>query len=536
MKVLGTPSQHGLEHHGLDALRSVFWNFPPPALIEQIILRKEGQLSRSGAVVVETGKHTGRSATDKYVVLYGGSDEEDFWCQDLNQPTTPEVFHRLYQKMLDYLKGRDVFVQDMLVCAHPDHQTPIRIITEMAWHSLFAWDLFRRISIDQIETHIPKYTIVCCPGCTADPDIEGVRSGTFIVVDFQQKMILIGGTSYAGEIKKSIFSVMNYELPRSNVLPMHCSANVGEQGDVALFFGLSGTGKTTLSSDSDRRLIGDDEHGWGEEGVFNFEGGCYAKTIRLKAELEPIIYEATQQFGSVLENVVMNDRTRELNFDDASLTENTRGAYPLDFIANHLPEGYSGHPKTIFFLTADAFGVLPPIARLTPEQAMYYFLSGYTSKLAGTEKGLGKRPQATFSTCFAAPFLPLQPAIYARLLGEKILQHQANVWLVNTGWTGGPFGTGQRMPLKYTRAMIQAALTGQLDHIEFCSEPHFGLWIPKECPGVPKELLNPAATWEDETSYRQQALDLIMRFEKNFERYTETVSPQITTAGPHIRV
>jgi phosphoenolpyruvate carboxykinase (ATP) len=533
MKVLGTPSQYGLEHHGLGDLRTVYWNFPPPALIEQVILREEGQLSKAGAVVAHTGKHTGRSAKDKYIVLYGGSEEEKFWCQELNQSISPAVFDRLQKKVQSYLRGRDVFVQDMYVGAHPSHIRPIRVITELAWHSLFAWDLFRRLEPHQIESHIPEYTVVCCPGCTADPALDGTRSSTFIAVDLHKKMILIGGTSYAGEIKKSIFSVMNYELPLQDILSMHCSANVGKQDDVALFFGLSGTGKTTLSSDPDRRLIGDDEHGWGDDGVFNLEGGCYAKTIRLKQELEPIIYEATQRFAAVLENVVMDPVTRQLNFDDASLTENTRGAYPLDFIANYLPEGYAGHPKTIFFLTADAFGVLPPIARLTLEQAMYYFLSGYTSKLAGTEKGLGTGAQATFSTCFAAPFLPLQPGIYADLLGDLISRHKANVWLVNTGWTGGPFGVGRRIPLKYTRAMVTAALNGQLDQVEFHSEPFMGLWIPTEVPGVPNELLNPVLTWQDKDAYQKQTCLLIERFETNFKLYTETVSRKVAAAGPH---
>ncbi len=370
------------------------------------------------------------------------------------------------------------------------------------------------------------------PGLQADPATDGTNSGTFIVISFERKLVLIGGSYYAGEIKKSIFTVMNCELPEEGVLSMHCSANVGEQGDVALFFGLSGTGKTTLSSDSHRRLIGDDEHGWGPEGVFNFEGGCYAKMIRLRPELEPIIWEASQRFGSVLENVVYDPVTRDLDFDNDSLTENTRGAYPLLFVDNAIEAGYAGHPENVFFLTADAFGVMPPIARLDAEQAMYYFLSGYTSKLAGTEKGLGSEPQATFSTCFAAPFLPLHPSIYSELLGEKIATHQVQVWLINTGWTGGPYGVGSRIKLPYTRAMVNAALNHQLDDVSFHQEPYFGLSIPDECPGVPSEILNPAKTWTNQEEYAAAARKLVERFEQNFIQFQDAVSGDVVEAGP----
>jgi len=408
----------------------------------------------------------------------------------------------------------------------------VRVISEQAWASLFAYNLFRRIPRNEIKGFRPDYTIIHCPGFESTPEEDGTNSGTVIAFNFEQRILLIGGTSYAGEIKKAVFSVMNYLLPQQDILSMHCSANVGKHGDVALFFGLSGTGKTTLSSDPERRLIGDDEHGWMDQGVFNIEGGCYAKTIHLSAKLEPLIWQAVNRFGTVLENVVIDPGTRLPDFDDSLLTENTRAAYPIDFIPNYYTSGYAGHPENIFFLTADAFGVMPPIARLTPEQAMYYFLSGYTSKLAGTEKGLGKDPQATFSTCFAAPFLPLHPHVYADLLGKKIKERQVNVWLINTGWTGGTFGMGHRILLSYTRAMIKAALNHHLDETEFHQDECFGLWIPNSCPGVPGDMLNPIKSWTDIDAYRRQAHLLVENFHQNFRQYVNTVSKEVANSGP----
>jgi phosphoenolpyruvate carboxykinase (ATP) len=533
MPNLGIPGDYELSRHGLRNLNNVYWNLSTGSLIEQIIARKEAELSNHGAVLVNTGQHTGRSPNDKFIVQYGTADERDVCWSKINQPITPEKAARIHQKMCAYLQGRDVFVQDMLAGAHPAYHLPIRVVTEHAWHNLFARNLFIRLPQEKLKGHIPQFTVIQCPDFQADPELDGTNTGTFIILDLTKRYILIGGTSYAGEIKKSIFSVLNYLLPRQGILAMHCSANVADDGNTALFFGLSGTGKTTLSSDPERRLIGDDEHGWGNDGVFNFEGGCYAKTIKLKNELEPLIWQACHEFGTVLENVVYDPTSRALDFDSAKLTENTRAAYPLDFIPNHVPEGYAGHPNHIFFLSADAFGVLPPISLLTPEQAMYYFLSGYTSKLAGTEKGLGVEPQTTFSNCFGAPFLPLQPGIYAKLLGEKISNHHSKVWLINTGWTGGPYGIGQRIKLPYTRAMIKAALTDQLENVAFSKEPYFGLMIPTECPGVPKEVLDPQETWASKTAYQQQARSLISRFEKNFDQFAGAVLPQIIEAGPH---
>jgi len=534
MQMFGVASEYGLENHGLHNLGNVYWNLPPALLVEHVVRRGEGELSPDGAVMVKTGHHTGRSPNDKFVVRTGTASDEKIWWGKVNQPLSVENFEKLYQKCIAYLQGRDVFVQDMCAGAHPGYRLPIRVVSEKAWASLFAHDLFIRLPADQLPKHIPSFTVIHCPSLQANPATDGVTSGTFIVLNFERRMILIGGSAYAGEIKKSIFSVMNYLLPLQGVLSMHCSANVGASGDVALFFGLSGTGKTTLSSDPERQLIGDDEHGWSDEGVFNVEGGCYAKTIRLDKKLEPIIWAATHRFGAVLENVVYDASSREIDFDDESLTENTRGAYPITSVPNHVPEGYAGHPLNIFFLTADAFGVLPPLARLTSEQAMYYFLSGYTSKLAGTERGITE-PQATFSTCFGAPFLPLHPSTYAELLGQKIAKHQAVVWLVNTGWTGGPYGVGSRFKLPYTRAMIRAALTHQLNHVKFVQDAHFGLWIPESCPDVPSEVLNPQNTWQDKQAYHQQAQGLVGRFEKNFAQFAESVSSAVLAAGPHVK-
>ncbi len=532
MQKFGISSDFGLEHHGLTNLQAEYWNLTPPALVEHVVRRGEGDLGNMGSVVVKTGEHTGRSPNDKFIVDY--EENDGIWWGKTNQSISPDHFNHLLQKMRAYLQGRDVFVQDMLAGAHPAHQLPIRVITEKAWASLFAYNLFRRLPVESLRQHVPGFTVIHAPDFQAIPAEDGTRTGTFVIIDFEQKLILIGGTSYAGEIKKSIFTIMNCLLPQKHVLSMHCSANVGVQGDTALFFGLSGTGKTTLSSDPDRRLIGDDEHGWSDAGIFNIEGGCYAKTIRLRPQLEPLIWEATRRFGTVLENVVMDPVTRQMDFDDESLTENTRAAYQLESIPNFVPEGYAGHPENVFFLTADAFGVMPPIARLTPEQAMYYFLSGYTSKLAGTEKGLGKEPQATFSTCFGAPFLPLHPNVYARLLGEKIATRHAQVWLINTGWTGGPYGVGERIKLPYTRAMVRAAITHQLDSIPFQQEPYFGLWIPQHCPEVPDEVLDPRITWKDAGAYERQARGLIERFAQNFTQFEDSVPEEVLKAGAHL--
>ncbi len=535
MQIKGIPSEYGLEHHGLHNLKTVYWNLFPPALVEQIVLRQEGDLAKLGAVVVSTGQHTGRSPNDKFIVKDDTfPDQAEMWWGKVNQPISADNFEHIYRKMISYLQGRDVFVQDMAAGAHPDYQVPIRVITEKAWAALFANNLFLRLAPDKMTAHIPEYVIIHCPDFQTIPAEDHTSSSTFILVNFHKRLILIGGTSYAGEIKKSIFTVMNYLNPLRGVLSMHCSANVGADGDVALFFGLSGTGKTTLSSDPDRQLIGDDEHGWSDEGIFNFEGGCYAKTIHLRPNLEPLIWEATRRFGTVLENVVLDPVTRSVDFDSSRLTENTRAAYPIEFVPNHVESGFAGHPQNVFFLTADAFGVLPPLARLSSDQAMYYFLSGYTSKVAGTEKGLGNEPQATFSTCFGAPFLPLKPHIYADLLGEKIARHQAQVWLVNTGWTGGPFGVGERIRLPYTRAMVKAVLTHQLDDVPFHPEEFFGLWIPERCPGVPDEVLQPEKTWHDPAAYRAAAVNLVARFERNFAQFSSEVTPLVAASGPRV--
>ncbi len=532
----GIPGKYDLKNHGLRNFGDVYWNLPPARLVEQVILRGEGMLAPGGTVVVNTGKFTGRSPKDKFIVKYGPEFKQNISWGKINQDMDPDQFSQLLKKVDSYFQKKDIFVMDLQAGKHPDYMMPIRVVTEKAWSALFAHDLFIRVPPENIPDQIPQFTIIHAPEFHANSEEDGTNSETFIVIDFTRQMILIGGTSYAGEIKKSIFTVMNYLLPLKGVMPMHCSANVGSRGDVALFFGLSGTGKTTLSSDPERKLIGDDEHGWSSAGVFNFEGGCYAKTIRLSPDLEPLIWDATHQFGTVLENVVCDNLSRQIDFDSDALTENTRAAYPIEYIPNRVPEGYSGHPENIFLLTADAFGIIPPISRLTSAQAMYYFLSGYTSKLAGTEKGLGIEPQATFSTCFAAPFLPLQPGVYASLLGKKIEEHRANVWLINTGWTGGAYGTGKRISLPYTRAMVRAALMYHLEEISMRRDRFFGLWVPTACPDVPQEILDPEQTWADRAAYERQAQEQALRFIQNFEQFSENVSPQILAAGPAVPV
>lgn len=520
----------GLEAHGLINVNDVYWNLPTSALYEEVVRRREGLVAHLGPLVVRTGHHTGRSPNDKFIVREPSSEEHIWWGQ-VNRPFDSEHFDELHRRLISYLQLKDVFVQDCWAGADPAYRLPIRIITEYAWHSLFARNMFIQAIPEELANHEPEFTVINCPRFHAIQDVDGTNSEVFVLLNFAKKLILIGGTSYAGEIKKSIFSVMNYLLPFKNVLSMHCSANYGPAGDTALFFGLSGTGKTTLSADSSRTLIGDDEHGWSDRGIFNFEGGCYAKVIRLSPEAEPEIYQTTRRFGTILENVMMNSITRRLDLDDDSLTENTRGAYPISHIPNASRRGQSDHPQNILFLTADAFGVLPPIAKLTSEQAMYHFLSGYTAKVAGTERGVTE-PQATFSACFGAPFLPLPPGKYAELLGQKIEKHGADVWLVNTGWSGGPYGVGSRMKIAYTRAMVNAALNGQLADVPTETDPIFGLHIPTHCPDVPDAVLNPRNTWADQADYDTQAKKLAAMFDDNFKHFTGQVSEGVKAAGP----
>ena len=525
-------SRHGLETIGLPRVRTAYWNLTAPRLYEEALERGEAALVAWGPLVAETGAHTGRSPNDKFTVEEAGTRDE-IWWGDVNRPIAPEQFERLFERVRSYLADRDVFVFDGYAGAHPDHRMGVRIVSEYAWHNLFARNMFLvERSHDALTGFAPEFTVVDAPGVKADPATDGTHSGTFIVVNFEARTVLIGGTEYAGEIKKSIFSVMNHRLPKRGVLSMHCSANYGrDREDAALFFGLSGTGKTTLSSDPERTLIGDDEHGWADDGVFNIEGGCYAKVIRLDPEGEPEIYATTRRFGTILENVVYDSETRALDLDDESKTENTRASYPVEQLDNVDTAGRCGHPKNVVFLTADAFGVLPPVSRLTPEQAMYHFLSGYTAKVAGTERGVTE-PKATFSACFGAPFLPLHPSVYAQMLGERIDRHGANVWLINTGWTGGPHGTGHRIALRHTRRMVSAALHGELDDTPTRTDPVFGLAVPERVEGVPEELLTPRRTWPDGEAYDRQAAKLARMFADNFARYADEVSEEVRSAGP----
>ncbi len=502
-------------------------NWFPAPLAEAALRRGEAELAAGGSLVAETGKRTGRSPKDKFTIKDAVTENKVAWGS-ANQPFPPDKFDALYERVLDYLKGKELFVQDLFCGADPKYRLPIQVIGEYAWHSLFVRQLFIRPTSEELKTHKPEFTILSAPGFKADPQRDGTNSEVFILINFSKKLALIGGTEYAGEMKKSIFGVMNFILPERNVFPMHCSANIGADGMTTLFFGLSGTGKTTLSADPSRRLIGDDEHGWSASGVFNFEGGCYAKCIRLSAENEPQIYNALH-FGSVLENVVLDPVTRIPDYDDDGKTENTRAAYPVEYIDNAVIPGFGGHPKNVVFLTADAFGVLPPVSKLTPEQAMYHFMSGYTAKVAGTEAGVTE-PQATFSTCFGAPFMPLPPKVYAEMLGRRLREHSAQCWLVNTGWQGGPYGVGKRMSLPYTRAMVNAMVEGKLTNVEFEIEPAFGLSIPKSCPGVPPELLKPRNSWQDKAAYDKMAAELSARFAKNFEQFE--APPEVKAAGP----
>jgi phosphoenolpyruvate carboxykinase (ATP) len=505
----------------------VHFNLSSARLVEHAIRRKEGQLAANGAVVATTGKRTGRSPKDKFVVKDTITADKVAWGP-VNQPFDAAKFSALHERMLEYLDQRELFVQDLFCGADTTYRLPVRFVNEYAWHSLFVRQLFIRPTTAELQTHKAEFTVIAAPGFKADPRRDGTHSEAFVIINFTERLVLIGGGAYAGEIKKSIFSTMNFLMPPRNVFPMHCSSNVGHDGVTALFFGLSGTGKTTLSADPSRNLIGDDEHGWSTQGVFNFEGGCYAKCIKLSQKNEPQIWNALH-FGSVLENVVLDPETRAPNYADDSLTENTRAAYPVDFIENCIIPGVGGHPKNVVFLTADAFGVLPPVAKLTPEQAMFHFMSGYTAKVAGTEAGV-KEPQATFSTCFGAPFLPLAPKVYAEMLGRRLREHDAQCWLVNTGWQGGPYGVGKRMDIPYTRAMVDAAVEGSLAQVEFEVEPSFGLHIPLTCPGVPSRLLNPRNSWTDKAAYDRAAADLCTRFANNFEQFD--APEDVRTAGP----
>ncbi|MCU7816981.1 MAG: phosphoenolpyruvate carboxykinase [Candidatus Thiodiazotropha sp. (ex Rostrolucina anterorostrata)] len=526
-----THSSYGLENHGLYNLNDIYWNLPTPRLIEQAVFRREGQLCHLGPLVVRTGHHTGRSANDKFIVDEPSVSNE-IWWGDINKPISEEAFDALHARLASYLQNKDVYVQDCYAGADPNYRLPVRIITENAWHNVFARNVFIQAK-EELADHIPGFTVIDVPRFHAIPEVDGTRSETFIIVNFAKKLVLIGGTSYAGEIKKSIFSVMNYLMPQRDVMPMHCSANIGSNGKSALFFGLSGTGKTTLSADASRTLIGDDEHGWSNDGIFNFEGGCYAKMIKLSPENEPEIFGTTMRFGTVLENVTMMANTRRLDLDDGTLTENTRGAYHISAIPNATLDGVGGHPDTILMLTADAFGVLPPVSRLDSAQAMYHFISGYTARVAGTEKGVTE-PSPVFSACYGAPFMPLHPQRYAELLGKLIKSHKSSVWLINTGWTGGPYGVGNRMPIPHTRAMVNAVLDGKLNDVPMRKDPIFGVDIPTQVPDVPSEILFPRGTWKDQAAYDAQALKLADMFRENFRLFADQVSDDIKSAAPRV--
>ena len=525
-------SSYGLDKHGIANAGTVNWNLTVGELYEHAIRRGEGTIADGGALACETGEHTGRSANDKFIVKEPSSDQ-DIWWGKVNKPLDIEQFNSIKQRLLKHLQGPELFVVDSWAGADPTHRVPIRVVTESAWHCLFARNMFIRPQADEHSNFEPGFTILHAPTCKAVPDVDGTRSEVFVLVNFAERLVLIGGTSYAGEIKKSVFTILNYLLPARDVLPMHCSVNLGDAGDSALFFGLSGTGKTTLSADPNRRLVGDDEHGWGDQGLFNFEGGCYAKVINLSPEQEPEIFATTRMFGTVLENVVVDDLTRRLDLDDGRLTENTRASYPLSFIPNVVEPSVAGHPHDIVMLTADAFGVLPPIAQLTADQAMYHFLSGYTAKVAGTEKGLSNEPEATFSTCFGAPFMPRHPSVYAKMLGERISKHKARCWLVNTGWTSGAYGIGHRMLINHTRSLLKAALTGSLAQAGMREDSSFGLNVPQNCPDVPDEIMTPRETWADKSAYDTTARDLVGRFHENFVQFEPYVCEEVVAAAPH---
>jgi len=527
-------SDYGLENLGLTNVNRVYWNLPVESLYEEAIFRGEGRVTHGGPFVVSTGFHTARAANDKYVVREPGS-EGHVWWGEYNRPFNPEKFDELVSRVQGFVQGRDLFVQDCYAGADPEYRLPVRIITEYAWHSLFASNMFIRPgSYEEHRQHVPEFTVLCLPSFKAFEPIDTTRSKTFIVLNFEERLCLIGNSAYAGEIKKSVFTVLNYLLPLEGVMPMHCSANLGPQGDSALFFGLSGTGKTTLSADPERRLIGDDEHGWSDNGIFNFEAGSYAKVIQLSPTAEPEIFATTHRFGTVLENVVSDPITRLIDLDDDELTENTRASYPLEYIENALPEKMAGHPANIILLTCDASGVMPPIARLSVPQALYQFISGYTAKVGGTEIGLGEEPEITFSTCFGAPFMVHNPSFYADLLRRKIERHGVQAWLLNTGWVGGAYGVGKRISIKYTRAMLNAALSGALNDVKFARDPIFGFEVPGSCPDVPSEVLDPASSWPSRKEYETKYRQLAARFIDNFKKFAPDCPQDVIDAGPVI--
>ena len=529
-----SPSRHGLGLHGIASDKTAFWNLGAGPLVDHTLRAGLGRLAQGGSLVALTGQHTGRSPKDKFIVDEPSS-REAIWWGDVNAAIEEARFEGLERKVLAHLGRRDLYVQDLYAGADPDYRLSVRVVSESPWHSLFARNMFIEPAGEDLADFEPGFTVLHAPSLEADPASDGTNSGSFILVHFARRLILIGGTSYAGEIKKSIFSVLNYLLPERDVLPMHCSANIGPDGATSIFFGLSGTGKTTLSADGSRTLIGDDEHGWAEHGVFNFEGGCYAKVIRLSPTAEPEIYATLSRFGTILENVVLDEGSGRLDLDDDRYTENTRASYPINFIPNASDSGRGGVPQNVVMLTADAFGVLPPISRLSPDQAMYHFLSGYTARVAGTEKGLSE-PSATFSTCFGAPFMPRHPAVYAKMLGEKIASSGAACWLVNTGWTGGSAGVGSRMAIAHTRAMVRAALDGQLSEVSTRPHPDFGLAMPESCPEVPAEVLDPKNTWADKGAYDQVARELTRRFEVNFKQFEPYVGDSVKAAGIYASV
>jgi phosphoenolpyruvate carboxykinase (ATP) len=525
---------HGIDSHGLRNPNTVWWNLSTPALYEQAVQRHEGLVAHLGPLVTRTGQYTGRSPKDRFIVREPSTAQAIHWGK-VNIAFEEERYDVLRARLTAYLQGRDLFVQDCYTGADPEHRLPIRVVNETAWHNLFARNMFiQEHDPEKLANHKPEYTILHAPGFQAVPEEDGTHSEAFVLLHLGNREVIIGGSHYAGEIKKSMFSIMNFLLPQKGVLPMHCSANYGEnKDDVALFFGLSGTGKTTLSADSTRTLIGDDEHGWSDSGVFNFEGGCYAKVIRLSPEGEPEIYQTTRRFGTILENVAMDSDRRRLDLESGAFTENTRASYPISHIPNATREMRGGHPRNVLFLTADAFGVLPPVSRLTPAQAMYHFLSGYTAKVAGTERGVTE-PQPNFSACFGAPFLPLNPVVYADLLGKKLEDHSAQVWLVNTGWSGGPFGVGSRMKLAYTRAMVRAVLDGSLAEVATAPDPVFGVHVPESCPDVPAEILQPRNTWEDKGAYDAQAEKLAGMFRENFGQFEGDVTGEVKASEPRV--
>ena len=521
-----------LQRHGLSDLSQIHENLSVARLYEEIVRRDEAIVSEDGSIVARTGAYTGRSPNDKFVIREPSS-ESDVWWGEVNVPFEADHFDALFDRVASYLENRDVFVQDLYAGADPEFRLSVRAVTELAWHSLFARNMFiHEQEADKRASFEPEWHLVYAPGFSAVPERDHTRSEAFVFLHFGRKLILIGGTRYAGELKKSVFTLLNYLLPKRGVMSMHCSANKNDRGETALFFGLSGTGKTTLSASSDYQLIGDDEHGWTDRGIFNFEGGCYAKVIRLSPDAEPEIYAASRRFGSILENVVIDPESRQIDLDDDGLTENTRSSYPLEFIPNASADGLGGHPTNIVMLTCDAFGVLPPVARLTTEQAMYHFISGYTAKVAGTERGVSE-PTATFSPCFGAPFMVLHPSAYARLLGEKIRQHGSHCWLVNTGWSGGPYGEGERISIAHTRAIITAILERRLEGVPFDRDAAFGLDVPRECPGVPAGVLQPKSTWRDQSAYDDKARDLVRRFAEHFAAY-EDMAPELKTAAPSV--